>query len=478
MAIQFRGTKGSSLTHNELDQNFREFFHSASYEGSNLKLHKFTAISSSVSIPLSNPVGRNGAVQFKLGNAVSGANAQFTGSNNLIFANNHLKITGSVLIDAANGSDQVDITGSAKITQNLTVGGTLTAEEFVTERNTTIQIYNSGSTIFGDSFDDIHERTGSFRATGSFDLVGPGTVTNMSGSFSGSFEGEGSGVTGIISSSYAVSASVAPFSGLTGKPTLMSSSADLLTTASAAENVVTFTKGDSSTFTVTIGTGSGGGGIASVLADTTPQLGGNLDLNTKNISGSGKIDINGHVSGSLLHMGGTGTSKFTSHLQAHCLGVGVAPTTTTGEINAISGSFTGPVSASAINTLGVSVSGNITAVSGSFTGPISASVINASGDITAFFSSDERLKDNITPIGSAIDKLNTIGGYEFDWNNSSEHSGHDVGVIAQEIEKVLPEVVVTRGNGYKAVRYEKIVALLIQAIKEQQSQIDDLKSRL
>ncbi len=177
-------------------------------------------------------------------------------------------------------------------------------------------------------------------------------------------------------------------------------------------------------------------------------------------------------------MGGTGTSKFTSHLQAHCLGVGVAPTTTTGEINAISGSFTGPVSASAINTLGVSVSGNITAVSGSFTGPISASVINASGDITAFFSSDERLKDNITPIGSAIDKLNTIGGYEFDWNNSSEHSGHDVGVIAQEIEKVLPEVVVTRGNGYKAVRYEKIVALLIQAIKEQQSQIDDLKSRL
>ena len=478
MAIQFRGTKGSSLTHNELDQNFREFFHSASYEGSNLKLHKFTAISSSVSIPLSNPVGRNGAVQFKLGNAVSGANAQFTGSNNLIFANNHLKITGSVLIDADAAGDQVDITGSATITQNLTVGGTLTAEEFVTERNTTIQIYNSGSTIFGDSFDDIHERTGSFRATGSFDLVGPGTVTNMSGSFSGSFEGEGSGVTGIISSSYAVSASVAPFSGLTGKPTLMSSSADLLTTASAAENVVTFTKGDSSTFTVTIGTGSGGGGIASVLADTTPQLGGNLDLNSRTVSGSGKIDINGHVSGSLLHMGGTGTSKFTSHLQAHCLGVGVAPTTTTGEINAISGSFTGPVSASAINTLGVSVSGNITAVSGSFSGPISASVINASGDITAFFSSDERLKDNITPIGSAIDKLNTIGGYEFDWNNSSEHSGHDVGVIAQEIEKVLPEVVVTRGNGYKAVRYEKIVALLIQAIKEQQSQIDDLKSRL
>ena len=124
-------------------------------------------------------------------------------------------------------------------------------------------------------------------------------------------------------------------------------------------------------------------------------------------------------------------------------------------------------------TLDMSEAGNAL-----FNANISGSQIEASGDVIAFGSSDERLKDNITPIGSAIDKLNTIGGYEFDWNNSSEHSGHDVGVIAQEIEKVLPEVVVTRGNGYKAVRYEKIVALLIQAIKEQQSQIDDLKSRL
>tara|TARA_B100000085_G_scaffold68715_2_gene61458 strand:+ start:16983 stop:18680 length:1698 start_codon:yes stop_codon:yes gene_type:complete len=104
--------------------------------------------------------------------------------------------------------------------------------------------------------------------------------------------------------------------------------------------------------------------------------------------------------------------------------------------------------------------------------------INASGDITAYFSSDERLKDNLTPIVGALDKINQIGGYEFDWNNSSEHSGHDVGVIAQEIEKVLPEVVVDRDNGYKAVRYEKIVALLIEAIKQQQLQIDELKSKI
>ena len=104
--------------------------------------------------------------------------------------------------------------------------------------------------------------------------------------------------------------------------------------------------------------------------------------------------------------------------------------------------------------------------------------IRATGDITAYYSSDKRLKDNITPLSNAINKINQIGGYEFDWNSNSSHSGHDVGVIAQEIEAVLPEVVVTRDNGYKAVRYEKIVALLIEAIKDQQSQIDELKSRL
>ena len=58
------------------------------------------------------------------------------------------------------------------------------------------------------------------------------------------------------------------------------------------------------------------------------------------------------------------------------------------------------------------------------------------------------------------------------------NSGHDIGVIAQEIEKILPEVVVTRENGFKAVRYEKIVALLIQSIKELSAEVEELKNKL
>ena len=100
-------------------------------------------------------------------------------------------------------------------------------------------------------------------------------------------------------------------------------------------------------------------------------------------------------------------------------------------------------------------------------------------DVIAFGSSDRRLKDNIEPISNAIDKVKSIGGYTFDWNeNQYTYKGKDVGVVAQEVEDVMPEVVTTREDGYKAVKYEKLVPLLIEAIKEQQKQIDELKARL
>jgi hypothetical protein len=117
--------------------------------------------------------------------------------------------------------------------------------------------------------------------------------------------------------------------------------------------------------------------------------------------------------------------------------------------------------------------------SGSCVAGIDASgTIRTISDVIAYASSDKRLKDNITPIDNAIDKVQKISGVTFDWNDKQdtyEHGKHDVGVIAQEIEEVLPEVVDTRENGYKAVKYEKIVPLLIEAIKEQQKQIDELK---
>jgi hypothetical protein len=110
-----------------------------------------------------------------------------------------------------------------------------------------------------------------------------------------------------------------------------------------------------------------------------------------------------------------------------------------------------------------------------------AGAILATNDVVAFASSDERLKENLEPIGSAVDKVGQLTGYTFDWipmEGIHVHSGHDVGIIAQEVEKVLPEVVETRDNGYKAVKYEKLTALLIQAVNEQQKQIESLQTQI
>ena len=108
--------------------------------------------------------------------------------------------------------------------------------------------------------------------------------------------------------------------------------------------------------------------------------------------------------------------------------------------------------------------------------------IRGQADIIAYHSSDERLKENITPIENATDKVKQIGGYTFDWKSDIENitsrSGNDIGLIAQEVEKVVPQVVTTRTNGYKGVDYQKLVALLIESNKELASRIEELEKKL
>jgi len=101
--------------------------------------------------------------------------------------------------------------------------------------------------------------------------------------------------------------------------------------------------------------------------------------------------------------------------------------------------------------------------------------ILATGNITA--NSDISLKDNITPIPNALDKVLQIRGVTFNRNDIEDNPRH-AGVIAQEVEKVLPEVVSEGEDGIKSVAYGNMVSLLIEAIKEQQEQIDELKKML
>ena len=118
--------------------------------------------------------------------------------------------------------------------------------------------------------------------------------------------------------------------------------------------------------------------------------------------------------------------------------------------------------------------------------------IDASNDIVSF-SSDKRLKTNIQLIENPLDKIGKLSGFTYNWNDkAAKLANYDtneslIGVFAQEVQAVLPEAVKLApfdndgnnksisGENYLTVQYEKIVPLLIEAIKEQQKQIDDLK---
>ena len=104
--------------------------------------------------------------------------------------------------------------------------------------------------------------------------------------------------------------------------------------------------------------------------------------------------------------------------------------------------------------------------------------LNVTGDITAFYTSDQRLKDNITLIENPLAKVLSISGNTFDWNEKSNKTGHDVGVIAQEIQAILPEAVTERDNGYLAVDYQKLVPLLIESIKELTAKVEKLEQKV
>jgi hypothetical protein len=186
-----------------------------------------------------------------------------------------------------------------------------------------------------------------------------------------------------------------------------------------------------SSVTVTAGTGMSGGGAVALGSSVTLTNAGV----TSNVAGTG-VSVSAGTGAVTISIGqavGTG-----ANVQFNALGVGTAAPTTAG-------------------------------------------LIRATNDVIAYFSSDERLKENFENIPNSLDKLKQINGYSFDWipmEGIHENEGHDIGVKAQEIEAVLPELVTTRENGYKAVKYEKLVALLIETNKELLNRIEALEAKI
>jgi hypothetical protein len=237
-----------------------------------------------------------------------------------------------------------------------------------------------------------------------------------------------------------------------------------------------------SNVTGTLPVANGGTGITSFGTGVATALG-------QNVTGSGSIALATTPTFTTSIDGGATFGAFASSTALTIASTATGASSTTNIATAaLSGAFTkainigtgGTTSSTTTINMGSATNGSTiirgSLAVGSVTANTTDGAIWASNNITAFASSDIRFKENIRDIPNALEKVEIIGGKLFDWTTQyiesmgGEHSyfmhKSDAGVIAQDVEKVMPELVRTREDGSLAVDYPKLVALAFAAIKE------------
>ena len=442
----------------------------------------------------------NNVIQDGLGTSSLSASFDLTGIEN---------ITGSL-----NVSGTTDLIGSASLSGSMRISGTFevlgtaSISHLITTYESSSIIYASGSTKFGDDVSDTHERTGSMTISGSL------FSTNISGTFSGSYKGDASGLTGTISSSFAESASFAT----SGTYALSSSE------ATTATNVFVLPKNaDGSTHYVLFAQGVSGSFRANSDSGLQYVPSTNTLTATKFI---GALEGNATTADTASVVLGTILSASFALTASHAESQSVVNITSGSFAASGDGPFTGSFSSSKASTLSGSFTGSST---GSFTGsgaglvgvvtssfaitashalnsggggsgagfPFSGSradvtaSLNVTGGIANFTASmivDGALsatsitetsalkyKENINEITSS-DIIYNLRPVTFDWKKDGSH---DVGLIAEEVGDHMSELVSKDKEGnVEGVKYSKLTSLLIKAVQDQQKEIDELKSLL
>jgi hypothetical protein len=248
-----------------------------------------------------------------------------------------------------------------------------------------------------------------------------------------------------------------------------------------------------SNVTGTLPVANGGTGITSFGTGVATALG-------QNVTGSGSIALATTPTFTTSIDGGATFGAFASSTALTIASTATGASSTTNIATAaLSGAFTkainigtgGTTSSTTTINMGSATNGSTiirgSLAVGSVTANTTDGAIWASNNITAFASSDIRFKENIRDIPNALEKVEIIGGKLFDWTTQyiesmgGEHSyfmhKSDAGVIAQDVEKVMPELVRTREDGSLAVDYPKLVALAFAAIKELSDKVKILEGK-
>jgi hypothetical protein len=206
-----------------------------------------------------------------------------------------------------------------------------------------------------------------------------------------------------------------------------------------------------------------------------------FETTSSGVTISGTLTANA-LEGSLAYSSLTGTPTIPTNNNQLSNGNGY--TTNTGTLTQVTSG--GATTVSAGNGIGLNNGSGTITMSGSYSGNFSST-----GNITAY-SSDERLKNFKGKIENALDKVERLSGYYYEWNDTAKNidaeafkEGLEVGVNAQEVEAIMPEVIATApiveihnlDTDYKTVHYDKLVPLLIEAIKELKNEIEELKTK-
>jgi len=202
---------------------------------------------------------------------------------------------------------------------------------------------------------------------------------------------------------------------------------------------------------------------------------GNNNAEYMRIIDGGNVGINTTTPTARLHVNGTFTAGAITSTTINTQNNNITMGTGTLTCNNI---VSGPISCTTINTN----NNSITAGTGNIAGAIiTGSTLRSTGDVIAYFVSDSRLKENKIPLTNTLAKIEKINAYEFDWKKVDEsvcsRSGHDVGLLAQEVQEILPEAIYERDNGYLSLDYIKMIPLLVSSIKELKAEIELLKAK-
>jgi hypothetical protein len=377
--------------------------------------------------------------------------------NGLVLGNNG---TNFIVAGRTNGGGSLAfyVNNTSDLTSNTTPGGTLA-----------LTLASTGAATFGSTVSATTYTSTVATGTAPLTVTSTTQVTNLNAQYlNGLLSATANTANTIVSrdASGNFSAGTITATSFSGS---LANTLTLNTSGTGLSGSTTFNNSGAATFTVTSNATSANTGSAIVARDAS----GNFSAGTITASLTG--NVTGNVSGTAANISNAGTVTLATAIESNSITITQPTYTTDQPVKLLNFDWYGNTwslgnirsGATPSNGFGVYSSGTERA-------RFTTSGLTVGGTVTA--NSDIKLKANIKTISDALNKVLSLRGVEYD--RVDMNNEHQIGVIAQEIESVIPEVVVENSNGIKSVAYGNITAVLIEAIKEQQQTINMLRNEI